>query len=191
MPRQSDSRQRMVDAAARLLRQQGYAATGWRAVVAEGDAPWGSQSHHFPRGKEQLAAEALAMEGERVRRDIAAALQRGHPAQMVEGWATSSIEALESSGWAEGCPIATTALETAHQSDVLATACQAAFDSWQRELEDAIARRGVKRGDARALATLVVASTEGALLLARTARDRAPITTVARQLAALLRAAVP
>lgn len=177
----------MVDAAGRLLRRQGYAATGWRQVVAEGNAPWGSQSHHFPGGKEQLAVEALAREGDRVRNEIAAALTDAHPADMVLGWAAFAAELLEASAWAEGCPVATTALETAHSSDALAGACHAAFVSWQEEFEKAMRERGVKAAEAKALATLVVAATEGGLLLARTARHAAPLHTVARQLSAVLR----
>ncbi len=181
----------MVEAAARLLRRQGYAATGWRQVVAEGDAPWGSQAHHFPGGKEQLAAEALALEGERIRSEIAAALAGAHPADMVRAWATFAAGVLEGSDFAEGCPIATTALETAHESDALAQACHAAFTSWQHEFEAAMRSRRVRPAEAKALATLLVASTEGALLLARAARDTTPLHTVAKQLSALLRDRVP
>ena len=191
MPRQSDSRERMIEAAGRLLRRQGYAATGWRQVVAEGDAPWGSQSHHFPGGKEQLAAEALVVEGERVRAELAEALAGAHPADMVRAWASFAAGVLEGSEWAEGCPIATTALETAHESDVLAGACHAAFLSWQHEFEGAMRSRGVKPAESKGLATLVVASTEGALLLARAARDATPLLAVGKQLASVLRERVP
>ena len=187
MPRRSDSRERMLASATRLLRRQGYAATGWREVVAEGDAPWGSQAHHFPGGKEQLAAEALAREGERMRDEIASALSRSHPAEMIRHWSSSASAQLEASGWSDGCPIATTALETAHTSDELAGVCQAAFSSWQAALTDAMTTRGVANRDARALAALVVAATEGALLLARTERDAAPLRAVSRELASLLR----
>lgn len=181
----------MLEAAGRLLRRQGYAATGWRGVVAEGDAPWGSQLHHFPGGKEQLAAEALAVQGERVRAELALALGGAHPADMVRAWASSAAGALEASEWAEGCPIATTALETAHESDVLAGVCHAAFLGWEREFEAAMCDRGVKPAESKGLAALVVASTEGALLLARAARDATPLHTVAKQLASVLRERVP
>lgn len=191
MPRQTDSRDRMVAAAGRLLRRQGYAATGWRQVVAEGEAPWGSQSHHFPGGKEQLAAEALEREGERIRAEIASALVDAHPADMVLGWAVFAAEVLEASAWSEGCPIATTALETAHESDALARVCHAAFVSWQGEFEKAMRGRGVSTSEAKRLATLVVAATEGALLLARTARDAAALHTVTEQLASVLRERIP
>lgn len=181
----------MVAAAGRLLRRQGYAATGWRQVVAEGEAPWGSQSHHFPGGKEQLAADALEREGKRIRSEIAAALVDVHPGEMVRAWAAFASEVLEGSGWSEGCPIATTALETAHESQVLARVCHTAFVSWQAEFERAIRRRHVATSDAKSLATLVVASTEGALILARAARDAAPLRAVADELALVLRERVP
>ena len=191
MPRRTDSRERMLASATRLLRRQGYAATGWREVIAEGDAPWGSQAHHFPGGKEQLAAEALAREGARMRDQIAGALVRAHPADMIRAWSASAADELAASDWSEGCPIATTALETAHASDELAAVCHAAFDSWQVALTDAMTARGVAVREARALAALVVAATEGSLMLARAARDAAPLRAVARELSTVLRERVP
>ena len=181
----------MLAAATRLLRRQGYAATGWRAVVAEGEAPWGSQAHHFPGGKEQLAAEALTREGARMRDDIAAALAHLHPADMIAGWGASAAAELAASDWTAGCPIATTALETAHASDELAAVCDGAFTSWQAALADAMAARGVSPREARALAALVVAALEGSLILARAARDAAPLRQVAREVATVLRERVP
>jgi len=191
MPRQSDSRQRMLQAAGRLFQRQGYAATGWRQVVAEGSAPWGSQAHFFPGGKDQLAAEALAAEGERLRREIATALARLHPADMISAWADMAARQLEASDWAEGCPIATAALERAHLSDAVGDACHGALASWVEAFADAMVARGADAGDARVLATVVVAGMEGGLLMARSARQAAPLATVAAELAGLVRARVP
>ncbi len=180
----------MLRAAARLLRRQGYAATGWRQVVAEGNAPWGSQAHFFPGGKEQLAAEALTAEGERFRARLAAGLDGVHPADMVGGWAALAAEQLRASDWADGCPIATSALETAHVSDTLARACNGALTSWVDTMADAITDRGVDRAEAERLALLVIAGIEGALLLARAARSPTPLTVVGDEMAALLRSRV-
>jgi TetR/AcrR family transcriptional repressor of lmrAB and yxaGH operons len=191
MPRKSNSRELMVGAAARLMRRQGYAATGWRQVVAESGAPWGSQAHFFPGGKVELAAEALTLEGDRIRAELESALAEAHPARMIRAWARAAVRQLEASGWTEGCPIATTALEITPGSDALSPVCQEAFASWQATFADAIAARGVSRREARSLATLLVAATEGALLMARTSRSPAPLTLVAAQLAALLTERVP
>jgi AcrR family transcriptional regulator len=181
----------MLAGAARLFRRQGFAATGWRQVVAEGKAPWGSQAHHFPGGKEQLCAEALADAGTRYRQVLVAALAQRHPADMVAGWARAAARDLEASGWADGCPIATVALETAHTSATLAAACDGALQSWIDAVTDAIAARGVAGDEARALGTLVIAGIEGALVLARASRSGAPLHAVGRELAALLRERVP
>jgi AcrR family transcriptional regulator len=50
----SDTRARLLEAAAQLFREQGYAATGLKQITAEAEAPWGSLYHFFPGGKEQL-----------------------------------------------------------------------------------------------------------------------------------------
>ncbi|MDY7104931.1 MAG: TetR/AcrR family transcriptional regulator [Actinomycetota bacterium] len=188
MPRLTDTRRKMLRTTAQLLRRQGYAATSWRQVVAEADAPWGSQSHHFPQGKEQLAAEAVAMAGERYRRLLVEAFAGVSPAEAVARWAEVAARELEASGWADGCPVATVTLETAHTSDRLAEACSAAFTGWRTALADAIERHGGDRAAAEAQATVVLASIEGALLLARADRTPEPLHTVAAQLGAVLAA---
>ncbi|MGH8878596.1 MAG: TetR/AcrR family transcriptional regulator, partial [Stackebrandtia sp.] len=55
----SDTRQRLVAAAAELLQRQGYHGTGMAQIVAESGAPRGSVYFLFPGGKEELAAEAI------------------------------------------------------------------------------------------------------------------------------------
>jgi len=190
MPRRSDSRQRMVRTAAALLRRQGYAATGWRSVVAESGTPWGSQAHHFPGGKEQLAVDAVAWSGEAFERLLRGALANGHPADAVEAWTRLGGAELERSGWRDGCPVATVALETAHDNDALAAACTSAFGSWRSAIAEAIQARGVDEAAAQSLATFTLAAVEGALLLARAERSTEPLFAVGRHLSGVLRANV-
>ncbi|APW43172.1 TetR/AcrR family transcriptional regulator [Rhodoferax saidenbachensis] len=59
MPRITDSRVRAIDAAERLFRMQGYAATGLTQILEESGSPKGSFYFHFPRGKTQLAEETI------------------------------------------------------------------------------------------------------------------------------------
>ena len=191
MPRLTDTRPRMVRSAARLLRRQGYAATGWRQVVADSATPWGSQAHHFPGGKEQLASEALALAGARYEQLLRSALADRHPAEAVLAWADLAAAALEASGWADGCPVATVALETAHTSPALAEVCDVALTSWRVALTEAITARGVDDQSGARLATLVLASIEGALLLARAGRSPEPLQIVGQELSIVLRARVP
>ncbi len=191
MPRTTDTRPRMVRTASRLLRRQGYAATSWRQVVSESGTPWGSQAHHFPGGKEQLASEAIALAGARYERLLRSGLAGTHPADFVSTWGEIAATELESSGWADGCPVATVALETAHASAPLSAVCSQAFAIWQLALGESIAARRVPEDESGRLATLVLAAIEGALLVSRADRDSAPLRTVAEELSSVLRERVP
>ena len=191
MPRITDTRPRMIRAAARLMRRQGYAATGWRQVVADSATPWGSQFHHFPGGKEQLAAEAIALAGHRYEQLLRAALHASHPADAVASWVELAAAELEASSWADGCPVATVTLETAHTSAVLAGACQAALGSWHAAITEALTAPGIADADAVRLASLVLAGIEGGLLLARAYRSPEPLRAVGDELTAILHARIP
>jgi TetR/AcrR family transcriptional repressor of lmrAB and yxaGH operons len=188
MPKSTDARQRMVRTAARLLRRQGYCATGWRQVVAESGAPWGSQAHYFPQGKEQLAAEAIELAGARYEGLLRAGLSAAHPADFIESWVALAAAELEDSGWANGCPVATVTLETAHASERIANACEVALCSWRELIREALIAYDLAENDAESLATLILSTIEGALLLARAERDAEPLRTVGHELGRIVRA---
>jgi TetR/AcrR family transcriptional regulator, lmrAB and yxaGH operons repressor len=59
MPRKTDARDRAIATAERLFRIQGYTATGLNQIIEESGSPKGSFYFHFPRGKVQLAEEAI------------------------------------------------------------------------------------------------------------------------------------
>lgn len=59
MPRKTDARLHAIATAQRLFRVQGYTATGLSQILTESGAPKGSFYFHFPRGKAQLAEEAI------------------------------------------------------------------------------------------------------------------------------------
>jgi AcrR family transcriptional regulator len=59
MPRKTDARAKAIATAQRLFRIQGYTATGLSQIIEESGSPKGSFYFHFPRGKAQLAEEAI------------------------------------------------------------------------------------------------------------------------------------
>jgi TetR/AcrR family transcriptional regulator, lmrAB and yxaGH operons repressor len=176
MAKASDSKGKTLAAAAKLFRQQGYHGTALHDILAVGGTPRGSLYFHFPRGKEQIGEAALTLAGEAVRAALARAAEASADAEtflvrIVRGMAAD----LERSDYKEGCPIATTALETAAQSEVLGAATRTAFQKWELEIKRALFRLGMTAGEADLAATMVLSQLEGALLLARTYRSLEPM----------------
>jgi TetR/AcrR family transcriptional repressor of lmrAB and yxaGH operons len=176
MAKAPDSKGKTLAAAARLFRQQGYHGTALHDILAVGGSPRGSLYFHFPNGKEEIGEAALTLAGEAVRHAIAGAAETSENAEIflvriIRGMAAD----LERSDYKEGCPIATTALETAAQSEVLGAATRSAFQKWELEIKRGLERFGMTSGDADLLATQVLSQLEGALLLARTYRSLEPI----------------
>jgi TetR/AcrR family transcriptional repressor of lmrAB and yxaGH operons len=180
----------MIRTAATLFQRQGFAATGWRQVVAESGTPWGTQSHHFPGGKEELAVAAIDKSGADYERIVRAVFARDGPADAIRAWTELAADLLESTGWTNGCPVATVALEQAHHSDPIGKAAASAFTTWRDAIADGLVGAGIKSERAGALAVVVLASIEGALLLARAERDRGPLTAVGHEMAALVESAM-
>jgi TetR/AcrR family transcriptional repressor of lmrAB and yxaGH operons len=158
----------MLEATGRLLQRHGYEATSWRVVVQEAGTPWGSAHHFFPDGKEQLAAEALTLSAARVTALLAACLSETVPCgDAIRRFFHASAGFLRASGYQDGCPVATVALETAPESERLTAVCATAFRDWESLLCGRLESAGVGRERARDLATIAVSNLEGALLVAR------------------------
>lgn len=173
----------MLDTAAELFHTQGYHATGLTQLTTASGAPKGSLYFHFPGGKEQLAAEALAMSGAAWREALAAALSS---AESVADGMDATLEllarTLEESDYRRACPLTTVALDAAPESEPIRDACVEGFDSWQQAINETLAAQGIPADRAEEMATVALSAIEGALMLARTRRDVTPLRTVARHL---------
>lgn len=173
----------MVRSMGRLLRRQGYAATGLKQLVSEAEAPMGSMYFHFPGGKEQLATEAVARSGSELGEMLATLLGGADTPSAVRAITAAMGADLERSRWHNGCPIATTALEMAADSESIRSATNAVLDQWELLFVQRMRADGIPLARARAIAPLIVAALEGALILARTRRRLEPLTQVAGLLA--------
>jgi len=183
----------MVFSAAQLIRREGVGATGMRDVVEHAGAPRGSLQHYFPGGKEQLVNEAVAWAGTYAAKRIPkflASLRNPTPSKLFAAMAEQWIAEFATEGFDQGCPIAAVAVDGPGLADSTRGAAAAAFGTWLDAVTAALRDLGVPRAKASALATLVVSSLEGALLLARAERDARPMRTVVRELGPLLDNAV-
>jgi TetR/AcrR family transcriptional repressor of lmrAB and yxaGH operons len=177
----------MIEAASRLLRRDGYAATGLRAVVAEAGTPWGSAHHCFPGGKDELAAAAIRHGGAQVLGALEHALAEGSDiADAVRYWFALAGHNLAASDYLEGCPVAVVALEVGPGPNHLADACAAEVRGWTNRLAQALTQAGFAAARSAELATVIVSSLEGALLMARVTRSTSALTVTADAMATVL-----
>jgi TetR/AcrR family transcriptional repressor of lmrAB and yxaGH operons len=189
MPKATDSKGKTLAAAAKLFRQQGYHGTALHDILAAGGSPRGSLYFHFPKGKEEIGEAALTIAGEAVRQALAHAAETSENAEtFVTRIARGMAADLEKSAYREGCPIATTALETSAQSEALGAATRTAFRKWEDEIKRGLERFGISAEQADPLATTVLSQLEGALLLARTYRSLEPMHRAEQALKLLLSA---
>jgi TetR/AcrR family transcriptional repressor of lmrAB and yxaGH operons len=189
MAKAPDSKWKTLAAAIKLFRQQGYHGTSLHDILAAGGSPRGSLYFHFPRGKEEIGENALTLAGEAVRQGIARAAEASESTEMFLVRVAGAMAAdLEKSDYKEGCPIATTALETSAQSDVLGEATSSAFQKWETEIRRGLERFGMTSDEADQLSTMALSQLEGALLLARTYRSVEPIQRAEQALKLLARA---
>jgi TetR/AcrR family transcriptional repressor of lmrAB and yxaGH operons len=170
------SRAKLVDTTGRLLRKQGYHATGLAQIVDESGAPRGSLYFYFPGGKEELACEALDATGAwwraRLEEVVAAAPDPGAAAEAV---CRELADDLAGSGYELGCPLATVALEAASTSPEVRRTCAKHFEGWEQLVAKKLVEAGVPAEAASAGATFVLSAVEGASLLARVKRDPGPL----------------
>jgi TetR/AcrR family transcriptional repressor of lmrAB and yxaGH operons len=174
-----DTRTRMVDAAVTALRQRGLAGMSFSDVLAGSGAARGAIYHHFPGGKQQLAAEAASRNGQ----DVLAHLGRlptTDPLTVVEAYLAGVRPVVEESARGSGCAVAAVTLELDEDSGDLRGVAAAAFASWVEQLADSLAAAGMPSDDAADLASLLVSLLEGAHVLCRAAGSLEPFDRAAR-----------
>jgi len=185
-----DTRARMLETAARLLRHRGYHGMAVSDVLDESGAPRGSLYFHFPGGKDQLVIEATRAAIDEATAALRQALEGAKtPARGVRLFVEEAARLLEETDYTFGCPVSPVILDASGGVAELEELCRRAFEEWVGILQAAFVRAGVSRRRARPLALLVESSIEGLLLMGRAYRDAAVLMTVAAELEAMIVAA--
>ena len=184
----SSAKRRMILSAVQLFRQHGYNGTGFRDVVAHSGAPRGSIYHHFPGGKAELGVEAVTFAGDYINAAIARRVENDDFAAGFEAFWRSWTRSVEESEFREGCPVLAVASEVHPDAPELDAAAAAVFAQWEATLAKRLRSAGIAgRGEAQRMAALIIAALEGATVMARAARNTAPLVRVGRQMADMLR----
>jgi TetR/AcrR family transcriptional repressor of lmrAB and yxaGH operons len=170
-----------------LLRRSGLAGAGINEIVRESGAPKGSVYHHFPGGKAQIAAEALARHADAVTAFIeeAVAAKRSPPAKLEALFEAFAVR-VEEGAFLLTCPAGTVCLDLEAGMEDLRAAVADSFAAYASAVARQFPLASPQR--TRSFAELVVTAIEGAYLRCRAERSGAPFREAGHWLAALLRA---
>ena len=169
----ADKRTRIVDAAATLVHAHGFAQTSLADIARESGVPLGNLYYYF-KSKDALGEaliEKRAALHETIRETWDAELA---PRERIEAFIQASIDSRDSVA-RSGCPVGSLCSELHKQAGPLADEATKLFGGFLKWLEAQFRLLG-KGAESRDLAFHVVASLQGASLLANAFHD-------ARQLA--------
>jgi len=172
------SRERIVERAAELFAAQGISATSVDEVLMAAGAGKG-QFYHYFRGRDELAAAVVGHRCTQAVARLTGALGGVSSLAGLEQALAGFIAGFEQTGL-PGCPIGTLATEVAGRNEAARLQAAAGFDAWERLLAGALERmrqRGELRANAQptVLATGLLASIEGGMVLSQTRKDVASL----------------
>ena len=167
-----------MERAAELFAERGIAATTVDEVLAAAGAGKG-QFYHYFRSRDELAAAAVGFRCAQVVAGLTQALGGVSSLAGLEEALEGFVAGFEQAGL-PGCPIGTLAAEVAGRNEDARLQAAAGFDAWERLLADVLERmrqRGELRADTRPahLATGLLASIEGGMVLSQARKDMAPL----------------
>jgi TetR/AcrR family transcriptional repressor of nem operon len=174
MTKGEQTRRKIVAAAAPIFNQQGYEGSSLADLMAATGLKKGGIYRHFS-SKEELAAEAFDYTCKAAWK--ARMLHVDEKATGIERLKQFIVNFIAyRSPVAGGCPILNTAIDADDGNPVLRARAGKALRSWVARLQ-AIVKRAAEHGeirsgvDPKAVATLIIATLEGALMVSRLERN--------------------
>ena len=178
---------RLAESMLALIQTSGYSGTGLNAVIEHAAAPKGSIYFHFPDGKEGLGVAAVELAAQQFETLIAeAAGAAGGPAEAARAAIEALTTIVSESNFRLGCPVSVVTLEMSADSERLRQACATAFDSWITPTATFLEASGIAADEARPLATVVVSTIEGAIIVSRAMQSTQPLTAAGDVVAELI-----
>jgi TetR/AcrR family transcriptional repressor of lmrAB and yxaGH operons len=182
-----NSRDILIEAASRLFRLRGYYGVGLNDILEESGIPKGSLYYYFPKGKEQLAIEAINHTKNMVINSIQEVLESiEDPIQAIQTHIYQLSKIIGESDQLIGLPIGTIAGETYSTSEPIRSACQLAFEDLQFIYKKKLLHAGYSEQHSEDLSIIINSLIEGGILLSLTKQSSQPLQIIAERIPLLL-----
>jgi TetR/AcrR family transcriptional regulator, transcriptional repressor for nem operon len=176
MSKGEDTRERILAHSAQLFNRQGYAGASLADIMRETGLEKGGIYNHFS-SKEQLALESFDYAYELVRQRVRLALAgKFNAIERLLAIVSVFQSEVDDPPVAGGCPILNTAIEADDSNEVLRDRARTAMDDWRATIHRII-NKGIERQevrpatDADEVASILIATLEGALMLSNLYKD--------------------
>src|SRR5258705_5632656 len=171
-------RARMVESAVQLLARRGLQATSFSEVLELSGAPRGSVYHHFPEGKDQLVGSALELTSTRLH-EVLDQMAGSRADEITDRFMRIWRFVLSRSQFEAGCAVL--AVTVATDSRELLDQTAAVFRRWRARLAELLQQGGLAPEQAARFAAILVASSEGAVVMSRAEHSMEPFDLVTDQ----------
>lgn len=164
----AETRQRIIEVAARKFRLNGITATGLADIMSEAGLTQGGFYRHF-ESKNQLVAEACAAATETIVATLEEAAGKSDDKDGFRAIVESYVSTNHRDNAAGGCPLAGMGTELAHSDDNTRAVASEGF----RQLVEVVEKQlGQQQADStESKAVFAVAAMIGAVMLARIMKD--------------------
>lgn len=175
------TRDRIVAEAARLMHQRGVAGTSTEDVRAAA-AVSASQIYHYFRDKRSLTRAVIEFQTEEILGFQSPLLASLDDIGALRAWAEAIANVQRARDFRGGCPLGSLAGELAEHDDTAREDLAAGYLRWHQVIRDgllAMKDRGDlgEQADPEALATTLLTTLQGGLLLCKTLRAADPLET--------------
>jgi TetR/AcrR family transcriptional repressor of nem operon len=180
MPRTSDAKEQLIEAAGELWHSRSYAEVGVNEICERAGVRKGSFYHFFP-SKRDLALAVIDDFWRRVKQEFldASSDPQRKPLERIVRFVelqSSDLETLaDSYGAVPGCPFGNLAVEMSTQDELLRERLDGLFeemaDFFEEAVGQAVAAGDVPETDARRTALAMLAYVQGMFLVAKTSND--------------------
>lgn len=182
-----NTKEKFIETASKLFEIKGYYATGLNEILAESGAPKGSLYYHFPKGKEQLALEAINSAGEKIKSKVESVLESiENPVDAIVSNIEDIATIIDNEQKIRNMSISLLALETYLTSEVLRKACEEIFTSLENIYAEKFIKVGMNKDDAYKLGSVIAVMIEGGITYSLVKKSGDPLRLVAKQIPKLI-----
>ena len=183
-----NTKEKILIAASRLFRKQGYHATTLNQISKESNTPRGSVYYYFENGKEQLAQEAILRTGQIIKQHIEEALAiESDAAKAIYTHLKNIADEIEQQKEKTDIfSLVAISREVSDSNTILLKTCEEVYDNWINVFAYKIKQSGFSEKEALELAITIQAMIEGAYALMVSQQNVTAMRIVSEQVLKLL-----